>query len=413
LLPEREQWNLHFQATSISQGHDEFTSPYSGTNSLPPREPIRTSYTATLFLGARLWAGSEVFVNPELAGGRGVGGVTGIAGFPNGDIARVSKPEPTVSMARVFLRQTVGLGGEAEKVEPGPNQLAGARDLSRLTVTLGKISVGDIFDGNAYSHDARTQFMNWGLFENGAWDYPADTRGYTWGGALELIEPRWALRYGLFAEPKTANGLQFDHNFSHAHGHVLEWEQRYSVGERRGVARLLGYWNRAHMGSYRATLDTPAYGLDIARSRRYSDKYGFGVNVEQELTKELGAFARLGWSDGQNETWAFTEIDQTASLGLSLKGAAWSRPADTFGVAGVINGLSKEHKDYLAAGGYGFIIGDGRLNYAPEEIIEVYYLLNVWKGISITPDYQFVNHPAYNADRGPVHLWAIRFHAEF
>ncbi len=165
--------------------------------------------------------------------------------------------------------------------------------------------------------------------------------------------------------------------------------------------------------SYTATLDTPAYGLDIARSRRYSDKYGFGLNLEQALSKNLGAFARLGWSDGQNETWAFTEIDQTASLGLSLRGAAWSQPADAFGVAGVINGLAKEHKDYLAAGGYGFIIGDGRLNYAPEEIIEVYYLLNVWKGISITPDYQFVNHPAYNADRGPVHLWAIRFHAEF
>ena len=226
MLPEREQWNLHFQATSISQGHDEFTSPYSGTNSLPPREPIRTSYTATLFLGARLWAGSEVFVNPELAGGRGVGGVTGIAGFPNGDIARVSKPEPTVSMARVFLRQTVGLGGEAEKVEPGPNQLAGARDLSRLTVTLGKISVGDIFDGNAYSHDARTQFMNWGLFENGAWDYPADTRGYTWGGALELIEPRWALRYGAMVCSSVSTELREP---------FVPIDEQSIVGEPRGL----------------------------------------------------------------------------------------------------------------------------------------------------------------------------------
>jgi len=311
------------------------------------------------------------------------------------------------------LRQTIGLGGDEEPLEPDQNQLAGAQDESRLTFTLGKLGASDLFDDNTYSHDPRTQFLNWSVIENGAWDYPADTRGYTWGGAIELNQPQWALRYGLFAVPKVANGLHFDHKFAAAQGHTLEWEGRYTIGQQAGKVRLLGYWNRAHMGHYRETLDTPAFNLDITRSRTYSSKFGFGLNVEQDVTKDLGAFLRLGWNDGRTETWAFTENDQTISLGISLKGTAWHRPADQFGLAGAVNALSKDHKDYLAAGGYGFIIGDGRLNYGPEEIIESFYQFQLTRWFSATVDYQFVNQPAYNADRGPVHIWALRGHVEF
>lgn len=411
--PAEEKWNAHWQATVIPQGHGDFTSPYAGGNSLAPHGEIGTSFTTTLFLGARLWPGGEIYFDPEVSGGRGLSGVTGIAGFPNGEITRVTSPEPKVYAARLFLRHTFALGGVAEALESGQNQLAGTRAGSRLTVTFGKLSATDLFDDNAYSHDPRTQFLNWALMDDGAWDYPADTRGYTWGGTIEYRLSNWAVRYGVFAEPKTANGLQFDHNFNHAQGHALEWEGRYNVRDRPGKVRLLGYWNRANMGRYRTTLDTPAYALDIAKSRAYSSKFGLGLNVEQELTRDLGAFLRLGWDDGRTETWAFTEIDRTASLGLNLRGNAWHRPDDQFGIAGVVNGLSNDHRDYLAAGGYGFIVGDGKLNYAPEEIIEVYYSAKIFWRVSATADYQFVTHPAYNQDRGPVSIWALRFHAEF
>lgn len=408
-----EQWSLHFQATVIPQGHGHFNSPYAGQNSLPSLNEIRTSYTSTLFAGGRLWPGAEFYINPELSGGRGVGGVLGVAGFPNGDIARVGQPKPTVSLARLFLRQTIGLGGEQERIDPDLNQAAGTFDVSRLTFTVGKYSANDIFDDNAYSHDPRTQFMNWALMENGAWDYPADTRGYTWGGTVELNQAGWALRYGLFAVPKDVNGPRFDHHLDRAHAHTVEWEGRYRLAARPGRVRLLGYWNLAHMGNYRRTLDTPSFNLDISRSRTYSSKFGLGLNVEQELTRDLGGFLRLGWNDGRTESWEFTEIDQTVALGVSLKGAAWRRPDDVLGLAGVANGISRDHKDYLAAGGHGFIIGDGRLNYAPEEIIETYYLFKITKWLSATIDYQFVNNPAYNRDRGPAHIGAVRAHIEF
>ena len=409
----QELWSVHFQATVIPQGHGHFDSPYSGQNSMPSLNEIRASYTSTLYLGGRLWHGAELYVNPEISGGRGIGGVLGVAGFPNGDIARVGKPAPTIALARLFLRQTIGLGGQEERIEPEANQMAGSLDVSRLTFTLGKYGATDIFDDNTYSHEPRTQFMNWAIMNNGAWDYPADTRGYTWGGTVELNQPRWALRYGLFGVPKEANGIKFDHHLDQAHAHSLEWEGRYTWGSHPGKLHLLGYWNRAHMGNYRRTLDTPAFNLDITRSRTYSSKYGLGLNVEQEMTRDLGAFLRLGWNDGRTESWAYTEIDQTACLGLRLKGQAWRRPKDVFGVAGVANGLSKDHRDYLAAGGHGFIVGDGRLNYAPEEIFEIYYLFKITKWLSTTADYQFVSNPAYNQDRGPLHVWALRVHAEF
>ena len=408
-----ETYSLHGQSTLISQYHGGFPQAYSGTNSLVARREIKTSFTATLFAGARLWSGGEIYLNPELAQGRGLSGVLGVAGFTNGEIARVSSPDLTLYRARLFFRQTFGLGGNREYVEADQNQLAGYQDGSRLVLTVGNFSALDIFDDNSYSHEPRSQFINWALLTNGAWDFPADARGYTNGVALELINPGWALRGGLLMEPREANGLPLDNRFSKAHGGVVELERSYALQDRPGKVRLLAYANRANMGSYRAALAASPIGPDITQTRRLSTKRGGGLNVEQQLADDLGAFLRAGWNDGKTESWAFTEIDRTLSGGISLKGARWGRANDVLGVAGIVNGLSNDHRDYLAAGGYGFIVGDGQLNYGRESILESYYSLAVVKGLSLSLDYQYIQNPAYNKDRGPVSVWSSRIHYEF
>ena len=387
--PEEERTSVHAQGTVVSEEHGSFRSPYSGLNSLETDEPRRTSITGTLFLGARLpWKGGEIYLDPEIAGGEGFSGVTGIAGFPNGEIPRVASPTPQPYLARLFLRQTFGLGGETERVEPGPNQLAGLRDISRITVTLGKVGAADLFDGNAYSHDPRGQFMNWSLMDDAAWDYPADTRGYTLGGTIELNQRRWAVRYGAFAMPKVANGSDLDTRIPKSLAQALELEERWSLGDRAGTARFLGYRNGAHMGTYRQAIEHPGpAGLDITLTRAYTVKHGFGVQLEQQLTEVLGLFGHAGWNDGRTESFAFTEIDRTAALGLSLKGDRWRRAGDVLGLAVVGNGLSNDHRDYLAAGGYGFLIGDGRLRYGPEEIVEAYYLIKLVDHAAVTADF--------------------------
>jgi high affinity Mn2+ porin len=408
-----ETWAIHFQATSITQFHDRFFAPYSGQNSLKPDEPFRTTYTGTLFLGAKLWSGAEVHVNPEVSGGRGLSGTVGVAGFPNGEATRVGSPDPTPYFARYFFRQRFDLGGDTEFVEADQNQLAGAQEKSNFTITLGKMAAGDVFDENSYSHDPRTQFMDWALMANGAWDYPADTRGYTYGLTLELNQPNWAARAGTFMVPTEANGEKFDRNFGKASGNVVEIERSYTLFGKTGVARLLGYANFAHMGGYADALRAAPLNPDISTTREYRIKYGIGLNIEQQITPDLGVFLRAGWNDGRTETWMFTEIDQSVSGGLSLKGYLWARPNDTFGLAGLVNGLSSEHRKYLEAGGLGFIIGDDALRYSPEEILETYYSCGLCKYFYITAAYQFVEHPAYNADRGPANIGTIRLHCEF
>jgi len=412
---EEEEWSAHAQATVISEQHDHFPAKYSGANSLEQSEPRRTSVTATLFLGARLpWKGGEIFLDPEIAGGEGFSGVTGIAGFPNGDIQRVSSPTPTGYVARLFYRQTLALGNASEKVEGDVHQLAGTLPASRMTITLGKVSAADFFDGNAYSHDPRGQFMNWALMDNGAWDYPADTRGYTFGGVVEWKRPGWGLRYGAFSMPKVANGAEFDHRLPAALGQVAELERSTHLLRRPGTVRLLVYRNGAHMGSYRQAIESPGpQGPDVTLSRAYRVKYGFGVRLEQKIARDLGAFAHLGWNDGHTESFAFTEIDRTAAAGLNLTGSRWHREDDVVGIAAVLNGLSADHRDYLRSGGYGFILGDGRLRYGYEEIAEVYYRGKIAAHLFLTADFQFVEHPAYNRDRGPVAVAGTRAHVEF
>ena len=412
--PSEEPYGVSAQATFVTQQHDAFPAPYSGANSLFPGFERKNSLSATLFLGARLWRGAEIYADPEVIKGRGLSGVLGIAGFPNGDVARVGNGDWKLYHARLFLRQTFGLGGEQESIEADQHQLAGVQDARRVVINVGNFSAADFFDDNAYSHDPRTQFLNWSLMANGAWDYPADARGYTNGIVSEWIEPGFALRAGLMMMPVNANQLPLDHRLSVAHGAAVEWERAYAIGTRPGKLRLLAYLNRANMGSYRAALANAGAGPpDVTATRATRSKYGFGVNIEQRIDETLGVFARLGWNDGATETWCFTEIDQSASVGALLRGVAWGRADDTVGIATVVNGLSSAHRDYLAAGGYGFMLGDGRLNYRREVVVETFYSLKLLDKLALSLDYQRAANPAYNADRGPVNILTGRVHVEF
>ncbi len=414
---ESADWSLHFQSTGVWQGYPAFHSPFHGPNSLPGGGQARETLSATAFLGRRMpWEGGELYINPELNQGFGLGRTEGVAGFPNGEAEKAGFNTPKPNVARLFLRQTFGLGGAQEAVEDGDNRIATAVDVSRVTVTAGKFAVTDIFDDNQYAHDPRTTFLNWSLWEAAAWDYPADQKGYTDGLAVELNQQTWALRGGWFLEPKVANDRNLEPRFWKAFGAVVEFETRHDLNGQPGKLRLLVFANRARMGNLQQAVELAAETgapADIAAVRNYRWKVGFAVNVEQALSDELGVFSRLSWNDGRTETWAFTDVDRSFSLGVSLKGASWDRPNDTVGIGGAINALAKPHREFFAAGGIGILVGDGRLDYAPEGIIETYYSLRVIEPVSLSLDYQFVADPAYNRDRGPVHIFAARFHLDF
>jgi high affinity Mn2+ porin len=411
--PTRQSWNWHAQNTDIVQGYPAFAARYSGPNSLRNGGEVRETVSLDLLAGARLWRGAEAHVDALMWQGFGIGGTRGVEGFPNGEAFRLGTDVPNVNLARVFIRQTIGLGGDTETVEDGPLWLAGSQDASRVTLTLGRLSAKDLFDNNAYANDPRTEFMNWGLMANEAWDYPADSLGYITGFAAELYQPRWALRYGFFQMPRTANGTAEDARYLEAWGMVTEFELRGALNGHPGAVRLLAYLNQARMGSYQVALDSPIRPADIQATRAYRNKYGFGLNAEQDLGHGVGAFLRLGWSDGENEAWVFADVDRTASLGLSIKGESWRRPNDTWAVAGVLNGISQVHRQYLAAGGTGILAGDGALSYGLEKVLETYYDAQVWKTVHVALDYQFIADPAYNRDRGPVSVIAARLHWEF
>jgi high affinity Mn2+ porin len=414
--PEVRDWSVHVQGTGIYQGTLRFASPYRGPNSLDPGNRWQETISGTAYLGRRLWEGAELYFNPEFNQGFGLSDTRGLAGFPNGEAQKAGFDTPKPNVARLFLRQTFGLGGDQEKVDDDLNSIAGARDVSRVTVTAGKFAAPDIFDDNRYAHDPRTTFLNWSVWEAAAWDYPADQKGYTDGLAVELNQPGWALRGGWFLEPKIANDRNLDPRFWKHFGAVAELELRHEIEEQPGKLRLLAFANRAHMGNLREATDIAlATGApaDIALVRRDRVKYGFAVNLEQAISDELGAFGRASWNDGRTEAWAFTDIDTSVSLGASLKGARWRRPQDTVGLAAVMNLISKDHQDFFAAGGTGILVGDGRLSYGPEGILEAYYSFAVVEAVALSLDYQFVVNPAYNSDRGPVNIFAARVHAQF
>lgn len=415
-----ENWSLHFQQTIIQQWHNDLNPRYAGGNSLQARENAKLSLTTTLFLGRRLWKGAAVYFNPEVAGGSGLSGATGIGGAPNGETFRIGDPAPQVYLARLYLRQLWALGASEEEDEDDLNQLKGTRPAKYLALNVGKFSIADYFDQNSYSHDPRTQFFNWSLMSAGGWDYPANVRGYTVGAVLEYVQPGLALRAGVSSMPTDANGPTLDFHYNKAQAITAEVTKSYSVNGHPGAVRLLGFRNQAAMGSYNlarqqaASLGTTP-DVTAARADRRT-KYGFVINAEQEISPNIGLFGRYSYNDGHNETWAFTEIDRSLSLGLTSTGARWKRPTDRLGAAFVANGLSQDHRAYLAAGGSGFILGDGRLDYGLEYIGEVYYSIDFPRyHAALSPDYQVIFNPGYNTSRlpGPVHVVALRVHVEF
>jgi high affinity Mn2+ porin len=412
-----ERWNLFYQATSIGQYHGTFYSPYSGPFSLQDYPERDVSLTTTLFFAFRPWQNTLFVFDPEIAGGRGFSGVNGLANSSNGELPRVATATPKPYIARLFLAHDFGWGSEKESVESDENQLAGERPVDRYTVTVGRFTLTDFFDDNRYTHDPRMQFMGWGVMYNGAWDYPADVRGYDWGIVQELHTRNWSFRYGIAAEPRVANGSQFDRRLFRDHGQTFEEERRYSLRAHAGAVRVLEYDNRADAGNYAEALklaDATGTAPSVAATRRPGTlKYGLGISMDQEITKEIGIFARLGWNDGKTESFAFTAIDRLVTGGVSLGGQRWHRQFDTVATEITACGLSGAHASYLAHGGYDFLIGDGRLEYGPETTWESYYSARLFPGFFASLDFQHVNNPAYNEDRGPVRIYSLRLHMEF
>jgi high affinity Mn2+ porin len=415
-----EKWSYHFQFTGIAQGHAAFHASYSGDNSLNQEQEKAFSVTSTLFLGRKLWKGASFYLNPEVAGGKGISSALGIAGFTNGECFRIGDPSPAIYLARAFLRQHLAIGNEMHNATAAANQLGGeSTPESRVTITAGRFSIADVYDDNSYSHDPRTQFMNWALMSNGAWDYPANTRGYTYGIIMELVKPGWAVRFSETMLPKTANGSVMDENIRKARGETLELERDFTIADHKAVIRFLGFRNLSRAGNYKHAIDLyhsiADTSLDVNTLTTYNgQKYGVALNAELELNNNTGVFARASWNDGKTATWVFTEIDASASIGIQIKGSKWKRPTDVIGIAGVMNGISNDHRNFLNTGGYGFLIGDGKLpDYGAETIGEIYYSLQLTNSFWVSADYQYVQNPAYNKDRGPVHVYAIRGHVEF
>jgi high affinity Mn2+ porin len=411
-----ERWNLFYQATSIGDYHGSFRANYSGPFSLRNTPERDVSLTTTLFLGFRL-RNAQFYFDPEIAGGRGFSGVNGIANSPNGELPRVASATPKPYIARAYVTYDFGFGDEREQFESEENQLAGSRPMTRYSITVGRFTVTDFFDNNRYTHDPRTQFMAWGTMYNGAWDYPADTRGYTWGWVHEFHARHWSLRYGSAAEPRVANGLRFDRRLFVDRGDMVEGEERFQIHGHQGTIRLMGSLLHTDSGSYAEALRASAQTGDrpdvAAVHRPGTLKYGVAISADQEIRKDVGVFLRLGWNDGKTESFAFTAIDRLATGGISFTGTRWKRPEDKVATELTVAGISGVHASYLAHGGYDFLIGDGRLTYAPEYTWESYYSARLFPGFFASIDLQHVVDPAYNQDRGPVWIGSLRLHMEF
>ena len=410
-----EKWAIHGQLTNVTQRHPSFTSPYSGTNSLQPNGRTEETTDITVYLGKRLWRGAELWLNPEVDQGFGLNNTVGMAGFPSGEAYKIGANTPYLRLPRAFIRQVIPLDGTDEKVESAANQLAGSRATNNVVLTVGKFSAVDIFDTNSYAHDPRADFLNWSVVDAGAFDYAADAWGFTYGAAAEWTQDWWTLRGGLFQLSRVPNGKVTGVDFSQ-YMLVTELEARHQWQGHPGKVKVLAFLNRGKMANYRdavqlanQTGDTP----DVALVRRKSSRPGLSVNLEQELSSDLGAFLRASVNDGSKEAYEFTEINRSLSAGLSVKGDRWGRHDDTVGLAAVANGLSGAARDYFSAGGLGILIGDGALGYGPEKILEAYYSLKMNKHLSVALNYQHVNNPAYNRDRGPISIYGIRIHSEF
>jgi high affinity Mn2+ porin len=420
---EDSSWWISGQANIIFQGRIPFHSPYQGPNSFGNSAEYKTSLVGTLYTALRLnhsiRYNTDVIFDLEAAEGRGLSEALGLAGFTNLDVVRNPYLGKTPYVARYGFHQVIGLTQRTTSQEPGPFSLAPSVPLRRIEIRAGKLTLPDFFDVNSIGSDSHLQFMNWTVDNNGAWDYAADTRGYTVGGIAEYDERFWSLRYGIFAMPTVANGINLDWAFSRAHAQNGEFELRKSlIAKRKGVTRILFYANRAHMGTYREAVEAFLAGIDKTPTITLHEhfgalKYGMGYNTEQELTENLRVFGRFGWNEGQHESFAYTEVDQTVEGGADYAGSHWHRPVDKIGVAVVSNAIKRDHQNYLRYGGLGFLLGDGRLNYGRENIVEAYYNWHAWRGLFYALDVQHIDNPGYNRDRGPAWVGTVRAHIDF
>lgn len=419
---DQESASAHVQVTYNWQKHPAYQAAYSGPNSISASADKMYTFATTAFLGFRPWQEGEIYLDTEFSQGVPFSGnLIGMAGFTNGDITRAAGAKITPYRQRLFLRQTWNNGGESQRVESAVNnQLAGWVDKNRVVLTIGNFSTLDVFDPNTYAKDARTQFMNWGSWTYAAYDYAADARGFGWGFAAEWYKNDWVLRFGRMTGPIRPNELPVDQSIFKHFGDQLEVEHAHTLAGRPGKIRVLGWRDRAVMASFADALawlkaNPGNYtGPDALFAVRSSEKikYGLGVNIEQELSDNTGFFMRAMQADGRTETYAFTEVDGSLSNGVLIKGNAWGRSDDGVGLVLMRNFLSKERRHFLEAGGISYFIGDGALRYRPESIFEGYYSFNLAKNTWLTTDYQRIQNPAYNADRGPVDVIALRFHTE-
>ena len=398
-----------------------FHSPYQGQNSLSFLNGLGRQATQTYggYFGSQLAPGLQVYADGEYFQGNGISNGVGLCGYVNGDVIRAGSSDlPKVPyLARLYLRYYYPLSGETEKLERGIDQLPGEQPVSRWEIKAGKLAATDDFDLNRYANNNRTQFFNYDFLYNTAWDYAADTRGYTYGILAALYQPRWRAAFGVYMEPNTQNGAVFDYfDFDELEYNL---ELTWKPNDAGTVVRLLSYFNKGRMGSYeealalgRATSSAP----DILLVEKPGGaKYGLGLNFEQPLADggETGLFGRIGWNDGSHETWAYTECDRHVSLGAQLSGIHWGRDEDRAGIAYAVNGLSTPHKDYLEAGGIGILLGDGALNYGLEQTLEIYYRIQICRFVQLSPDFQFIQNPGYNRDRGPVEVYGLRLRLSY
>ena len=411
---QTDNFAVHGQTTFLEQYAAPFHSPYVGQNSLFPNQG-RETFDVTAFLGWRLWQGAELWINPEIDQGFGLSNTLGVAGFPSGEAYKVGSSYPYVRLPRTFIRQTIDLGGDSEKVEGAANQFDSSITSNRLVLTIGKFGVTDVFDTNKYAHDPRKDFMNWTLVDTGTLDYAADAWGYTYGAAVEWYQGQWTLRGGWFDLSVVPNSADLDASFGQFQW-LAEIERRYDLWGHPGKIAVTGFLSRGRMGSFQDAINLAQVTggpADITTVRKYQSRGGISLNLEQEITSELGVFARVGWADGNIEPYEFTDVDRTVAAGLSLKGKQWGRPDDTFGLAGIVNQISGVHQQFLNDGGLGILVGDGMLPHpGPEQIIETYYAFPLLASTA-TLDYQFIVNPAYNRDRGPVSVIGARMHLEF
>lgn len=410
-----QRFAIHGQFTYVEQETNSFRAPYAGSNSLSPRQGRETT-DLTLFLGARLWSEAEMWINPEIDQGFGLNDTLGVAGFPSGEAYKVGRNQPYLRLPRLFVRQTLNLDGERETIEAEANQFGGDRSVNRWVFTVGKFGVGDLFDVNQYAHDPRGDFLNWAAVDAGSFDYAADAWGYTAGAAAEWYQGAWTMRAGVFDLSNIPNSAHLEPGF-HEFQTIIELEKRHKISDHPGKIMLTVFDSRGRMGLLNSAVqlaEQSGQPVDITAVRQYRSRLGASLNLEQQLAKDVGLFARAGKAAGNVETYEFTDIDRSIAAGLSLKGTVWRREHDTVGFAAIDNGISAAREGFLNAGGLGILVGDGKLPHpGTEGIFETYYDAAVFPHAQLTLDYQWIEHPAYNRDRGPVSVFAVRFHAQF